>query len=459
MKKFYYLIALTILLLTLPIAGSAACNILIDGKPLTAKDASGNEILPFVSEGTTYVPVRAVSDAFNTEIFWNQETKTVYIGKEEGKATLNDFVNIFANGEEFVATNSNGERVYPILQDGSTYLPLRAIGELFGKTVTWDQDNQTALLTTPPSENAKSYLSECIKNTAALPDLTASVLFKGDLLLNSTVTSQVSTEGVEKYTPGEFSLSAFLPEDYVSYAAYNSNGSFFLHLPSEDFSRSPYVQKVFLKREIQADFSPIYMYLDTKGGYITSVKIYVTTDITHANIDFEQNITINADLKYPEGFTFPLTPYPDKVINENEESVSASTDEDSDAVAISNLLSQYITECFEANPKNIIKMLHNRDYVDMFYYLSEGQYKVNYNKMEKKLKKLFGNANGEYTVDTMVYTTPETPSEEVEKTAKVTLSYIVANGDETSAEEYVVTLYKTEGKWYPDRETINALLN
>lgn len=37
--------------------------------------------------------------------------------------------------------NAQGEPVYPILYDRSTYLPLRAIGELMGKTVYWYEEN------------------------------------------------------------------------------------------------------------------------------------------------------------------------------------------------------------------------------------------------------------------------------------------------------------------------------
>lgn len=38
--------------------------------------------------------------------------------------------------------NAQGETVYPILYDGTTYLPIRAIGELMGKTVYWYEDEK-----------------------------------------------------------------------------------------------------------------------------------------------------------------------------------------------------------------------------------------------------------------------------------------------------------------------------
>lgn len=49
---------------------------------------------------------------------------------------------IVIDGQEQTFKNAQGETVYPLLYEGSTYLPVRAIGNLMGKTVYWYEDEK-----------------------------------------------------------------------------------------------------------------------------------------------------------------------------------------------------------------------------------------------------------------------------------------------------------------------------
>ena len=54
-------------------------NIVIDGKTITPTDVDGNVVEPFIIDGTTYLPVRAVSEAMGCGVDWDGQTNTVII--------------------------------------------------------------------------------------------------------------------------------------------------------------------------------------------------------------------------------------------------------------------------------------------------------------------------------------------------------------------------------------------
>jgi len=59
--------------------GSAGDNILINGNKLVPKDANGNIVEPFLKDGTTYLPIRAIGEAFGKNVSWDGETQTISI--------------------------------------------------------------------------------------------------------------------------------------------------------------------------------------------------------------------------------------------------------------------------------------------------------------------------------------------------------------------------------------------
>ena len=61
----------------------------LDGITQTLYDANGKRVYPINYQGTTYLPVRAVSGLFDVDVNWDGATKTVLLGKP-GKAV--DFI-------------------------------------------------------------------------------------------------------------------------------------------------------------------------------------------------------------------------------------------------------------------------------------------------------------------------------------------------------------------------------
>ncbi len=60
-------------------------KIVLNGKQLRPADAQGNTVEPFIYNGTTYLPVRAVADALGLPVSWDGPNYTVYLGDMDGK--------------------------------------------------------------------------------------------------------------------------------------------------------------------------------------------------------------------------------------------------------------------------------------------------------------------------------------------------------------------------------------
>jgi hypothetical protein len=62
-------------------------RLVVDGTLFTPRDGAGNIVEPFIWEGTTYLPVRAVAEALGTEVNWDGDTSTVYLGARPSTPT------------------------------------------------------------------------------------------------------------------------------------------------------------------------------------------------------------------------------------------------------------------------------------------------------------------------------------------------------------------------------------
>ena len=62
-------------------------KVTLDGKQVNLVDANGQTVEPFAIDGTTYLPVRAVSNALGLEVSWDAATSTVVLTSNEQTST------------------------------------------------------------------------------------------------------------------------------------------------------------------------------------------------------------------------------------------------------------------------------------------------------------------------------------------------------------------------------------
>lgn len=135
----------------------------IDGAVCDFYNAQGKEVHPIICNGTTYIPLRAVGELMGKNVNWDGTTGTASLSgtrttgnvtgtpdtaakRADVTFTLRPEYHIVIDGTERTFVNANGTKIDPAIYNGSIYLPLRAIGEIMGKRVSWDGATQTVCL-------------------------------------------------------------------------------------------------------------------------------------------------------------------------------------------------------------------------------------------------------------------------------------------------------------------------
>lgn len=138
MKKIISILLLLLMPITTAFSADSA-TILLDGGKLDFP------VEPFITEGTTFVPMRAIFEALGAEIEWNDETRTVTSIKDgtEINITIGSTL-AYKNGEEQILPAP------PVIVDDFTMVPLRFVSESFGCSVDWDGDTRTVTIISEP---------------------------------------------------------------------------------------------------------------------------------------------------------------------------------------------------------------------------------------------------------------------------------------------------------------------
>ena len=131
MKKFLFGLVLVTLLFAVTVTAVASeIDVKIDYVPVAFTYDSG---YPFISEGRTLVPLRITMESFGAKVEWEQDTQTALVRK--GNTTVRCTI-----GESCIYRNNVRvpNDAAAVVVNGRTYLPIRAVLEAFGATVSWD---------------------------------------------------------------------------------------------------------------------------------------------------------------------------------------------------------------------------------------------------------------------------------------------------------------------------------
>jgi hypothetical protein len=138
-------------------------KISINGKAVELKDAAGSPVEPFIYNGTTYLPVRAIAEALGMEVKYNETTNTVELVRKEGETQMDLVNNINENvlPEPTYNTIKEGNLTIQEFKDGAKYVtPLNIKKSLFldGK----DKDAGTSYKVDEESRTVSFYYKDNI---------------------------------------------------------------------------------------------------------------------------------------------------------------------------------------------------------------------------------------------------------------------------------------------------------
>lgn len=142
MKKLW--ISILVGLLVLPMmfqssvkAATAPISIFIDGVRLSTDQA------PVMVNGRTMVPLRAIFEAFNASIKWNQKTQTVTATKDDTTIMLKIGSKTATINNKAVTLDVPGQNL-----KGRTMVPTRFVSEALGHDVGWNPSTKVVTITT-----------------------------------------------------------------------------------------------------------------------------------------------------------------------------------------------------------------------------------------------------------------------------------------------------------------------
>ncbi|RAP75142.1 stalk domain-containing protein [Paenibacillus montanisoli] len=189
-------------------AAAKPVTIMLDGYPLPFP------VAPFVTQGTTMVPFRAIAEALSIQVVWSSKTQSVTATKSTDGVTTK--VILYKNNKKAMV---NGQpqllRVAPLSRNDSIFVPLSFFSTSFGAAVGWNGETKTVSITSPKEKMYAEafYAISSFKEVGFIPKFN-SVSFGWTRI---DATGELTLKGKDFYWPP--AAGSVTPESIVEDAA------------------------------------------------------------------------------------------------------------------------------------------------------------------------------------------------------------------------------------------------
>ena len=119
------------------------------------------DVQPEIVDDRVMVPMRTIFETFGAKVKWDSDTQTITAKKKSKTIQMTIGSNDMTKNDETYSSD-----VAPIIEDGRTLVPIRAISDMLGLDVEWNEKNNTVTITTPQDDEDESW-----KNNTGTIDL------------------------------------------------------------------------------------------------------------------------------------------------------------------------------------------------------------------------------------------------------------------------------------------------
>ena len=110
------------------------------------------DVQPEIVDDRVMVPMRTIFETFGAKVKWDSDTQTITAKKKSKTIQMTIGSNDMTKNDETYSSD-----VAPIIEDGRTLVPIRAISDMLGLDVEWNEKNNTVTITTPQDDEDNSW--------------------------------------------------------------------------------------------------------------------------------------------------------------------------------------------------------------------------------------------------------------------------------------------------------------
>ncbi len=110
------------------------------------------DVQPEIIDNRVMVPMRTIFETFGAKVKWDSDTQTITAKRKSKTISMTiGSADMTKNDETYFFDTA------PVIEDGRTLVPVRAISDMLGLDVEWDEEDKNVTITTPTEDEDDSW--------------------------------------------------------------------------------------------------------------------------------------------------------------------------------------------------------------------------------------------------------------------------------------------------------------